>query len=457
MSPKVNISAGDIISCVFGKFPQNGAMTINMNDDHVITIQQIREFSKLNKESARFAAQDKAERNKWIAKTLDKFAYFTLRKKDKAAVKNYIKKLTGLSKAQIKRLIAKKRKTGAIIFNQNKHHRFAGKYDAKDISLLAKTDNLHHRMSGPATKKIMERESGIFKNPEYENIAQISVSHLYNLRGRRQYQTHSLTIGKTNPVKILIGQRMKPDNLGMPGFLRVDTVHQGDLDKEKGVYHINIIDEVAQWQIVGCVEKISDFYLLPLLEYMLECFPFVIINFHSDNGSEYINRQVARMLNRLMIKQTKSRAYKHNDNALAEGKNCIIRDNIGYRFIGKEYAPAIQEFNEKFFNVYLNFHRPCAFPKIVVDKKGKERKTYPQELYQTPYEKLKSLPNAQKYLKPGVSFEKLDKIAYAESDNEFAGKMQLAKDKLFESFKGQKLQFPRFFLEAREANLGLIS
>lgn len=428
-----------------------------MNDDHIVTIEQIREFSKLNKEGARFAAQSKAERNTWIAKTLDKFGYFKLRKKDKAAVKNYIKKFTGLSKAQIKRLIAMKRKTGVIIFDQSKRRRFARKYNAEDVSLLAKTDNLHNRMSGPAIKTIMGRESGVFKKTEYENIAAISVSHLYNLRGRRQYQTASLTVQKTNPTKVLIGQRMKPDNLGMPGFLRVDTVHQGDMEKEKGVYHINIVDEITQWQIIGCVSRISDFYLLPLLEYMLECFPFVIINFHSDNGSEYINRQVARMLNRLMIKQTKSRAYKHNDNGLAEGKNCIIRNNIGYLFIGKEYAPAIQEFDEKFFNVYLNFHRPCAFPKIVVDKKGKERKTYPQELYQTPYEKLKSLPNAKKYLKPGVSFEELDKIAYAESDNEFAEKMQNAKDKLFEIFKGQKLQFPRFFLEAREANLGLIS
>ena len=416
-----------------------------MNDDHAITIQQIREFSKLNKESARFAAQDKAERNKWIAKTLDKFAYFTLRKKDKAAVKNYIKKLTGLSKAQIKRLIAKKRKTGAIIFNQNKHHRFAGKYDAKDISLLAKTDNLHHRMSGPATKKIMERESGIFKNPEYENIAQISVSHLYNLRGRRQYQTHSLTIGKTNPVKVLIGQRMKPDNLGMPGFLRVDTVHQGDLDKEKGVYHINIVDEVTQWEIIGCVEKISELYLLPLLVDLLEQFPFVIINFHSDNGSEYINKKAAKMLNKMMIRQTKSRARQHNDNALAEGKNNgSIRKNIGYRFIGKEYAPVINDFYKEFFNPYLNYHRPCGYATITIDEKGKEKKKY--DTYQMPYERLKSLPDAGKYLKPGITFSMLDKIAYTQSDNEFGQKMQSKKVELFNSFKTSKLQFPTIFL-----------
>ncbi|HNR81776.1 MAG TPA: integrase, partial [Candidatus Pacearchaeota archaeon] len=284
-----------------------------------------------------------------------------------------------------------------------------------------------------------------FHNKEYENIKDISVSHLYNLRDTRQYISHSLTVGKTNPTKVLIGQRMKPDNLGIPGFLRVDTVHQGDLDKEKGVYHINIVDEATQWEIIGCVEKISEEYLLPPLAALLEQFPFLIINFHSDNGSEYINKQVAQMLNKMLIKQTKSRARRHNDNALAEGKNnCSIRKNMGYRFIGKEYAPAINAFYKEFFNPYLNYHRPCGYATITTDKKGKEKKKY--DTYQMPYEKLKSLPDAEKYLKPGITFSMLDRIAYAQSDNEFGQKMQDKKVELFNGFKTSKLQFPTIFL-----------
>jgi transposase InsO family protein len=217
------------------------------------------------------------------------------------------------------------------------------------------------------------------------------------------------------------------------------------LDKEKGVYHINIVDEVTQWEIIGCVEKISEEYLLPLLAALLEQFPFLIINFHSDNGSEFINRQVAEMLNRMMIKQTKSRARRHNDNALAEGKNnCSIRKNIGYRFIGKEYAPIINKFYKEFFNPYLNYHRPCGYATITTDKKGKEKKKY--DTYQMPYERLKSLPAAEKYLKPGITFSMLDEIAYAQSDNEFGQKMQDKKVELFNSFKTSKLQFPTIFL-----------
>jgi hypothetical protein len=69
----------------------------------------------------------------------------------------------------------------------------------------------------------------------------------------------------------------------------VDTVHQGDRENTKGVYHINAVDEVTQWQVVGAVAHIGEAWLMPVLEAMLEQFPFVIRGFHSDNGSEFIN------------------------------------------------------------------------------------------------------------------------------------------------------------------------
>lgn len=452
MSPK---RATSTTHCASAKFPQNGAMTINMNDDNIVTIAQLREFSKLNNEGAKFDACGRTERNSWIAKTLDKFGYFKLTKKDKSAVKKYIQKFTGLSKSQLKKLIAKKKKTGVIIFDARLRHKFEKIYKPADIALLIKTDNLHNRMAGPATKEIMAREYGIFHKKEYKTISGISVSHLYNLRGLRQYVSQSHTFIKTNATKVLIGQRMKPDNLGIPGFLRVDTVHQGDLEKEKGVYHINIVDEVTQWEVVGCIQRISEQYLLPLLAELLDQFPFVIINFHSDNGSEFINKNVAQLLNKLLIRQTKSRARQHNDNAIVESKNCcIIRKNIGYRFIAKEYAPAFNDFYKNSFNPYLNFHRPCGYPTTAVNRKGKQTKKY--DIYMTPYARFKSLPNAEKYLKPGITFVQLDSFALSQSDNEFAQIMQDAKDKLFSSFNSQKLQFPKFFLEARETHLGLI-
>lgn len=139
-------------------------------------------------------------------------------------------------------------------------------------------------------------------------IKDISVSHIYNLREKRQFVSASLTCTKTQAVSTPIGIRKKPDPQGKPGSIHVDSVHQGDRDGEKGVYHINLVDEVAQWEIVGTVEKISEQYLEPLLEALIAQFPFRIFNFHSDNGSEYINRVVAELLNKLLILQTKSQS-----------------------------------------------------------------------------------------------------------------------------------------------------
>lgn len=415
-----------------------------MQDDNVVSISQLKEFSKLNSEGTKFVAKDKKERNLWIENVLAKFRYFSCRKRDKIIIKNYIARMTGLSKTRVKRLISRKKKFGRISPYEIHRHRFERKYYPTDIALLLKTDNLHERMSGPAIKEILEREYNIFKKIEYRNISKISAAHIYNLRKTRQYVSHSLTVKKTNPVRILIGKRAKPDNQGKPGFLRVDTVHQGDMEKEKGVYHINIVDEVTQWEIIGCVERISEEYLKPLLEDLLEQFPFTIINFHSDNGSEYINKVVAKLLNKLLISQTKCRPRHSNDNGLVEGKNnYIIRKHIGYRFIDKGYAENFNRFYKEYFNVYLNYHRPCGYAAITIDKRGKQKKKY--DIYQTPYAKLKSLKRAKKYLKKGITFDNLDKVAFAKSDNEFAEILQKEKGKLFNSFNNKKLQFPTVF------------
>ena len=155
---------------------------------------------------------------------------------------------------------------------------------------------------------------------------QISVPHLYNLRHSLRYGKQAAAFEVTRPSPISIGERRKPEPQGRPGFLRVGTVHQGDWEGGKGVYHINAVDTVTQWQVVGCAGKISEQYLIPVLEAMLHQFPFPILGFHAGNGSEYFNHTVAWLLDKLQAEFTKSRACRSQDNALVEGKNgAIIR------------------------------------------------------------------------------------------------------------------------------------
>lgn len=404
-----------------------------------LCIQSIREMESFLQGSRKvdFSIKHQKDKYEFINGTLTKLRYKQAKKKDKGVILKYLKKITGYSNVQMKRLVKEWKSVGLKPCGRKRNgSSFERKYKAEDIALLIKTDIAHKTINGNATKEILKRECGKFGRKEYENISSISVSHSYNIRNKSQVYLSSEAIrySKTNPVNANIGERRKPEPNGKPGFLRVDTVHQGDLNGEKGVYHINIIDEVTQWEIVGCVEAISEYFLEELLADLIKQFPFKIINFHSDNGSEYINKVVAKLLNKLIIKQTKSRSRHCNDNALAECKNAVsLRKHMGRNHIKKEHAPKINDFYSKYFNIYLNYHHPCGFAEDFVDSKGKIRKKY--NIYLTPYDKFRSLKKPGQYLKDGITFEKLDEIAYAESDNECADKMKNAKELLFKSFR----------------------
>jgi len=404
-------------------------MMIIMDDTQVTTVEQIRDVLADSRAIA-FKATARRERYAWVEEVLKRFCYFKLNRGGKGLVKSYLARLSGFSRAQLTRLVTICLLEGALRPSKARRNCFHVKYTAVDKELLAQTDNAHGRISGPATKAILQRQYAVFDDKRFARLQEISVAHIYRLRTSKAYQKLAQTFAKTRGVSIAIGVRRKPNPRGRPGYIRVDTVHQGDLNGKKGVYHINLVDEVTQWEIVLCVEAISEAYLEPALEAALALFPFLVVNFHSDNGSEFINGVVAKLLSKLLVEQTKSRSGRTNDNALVEGKNgAIIRKHMGYSHIERQYAPIIDQFYREHFDWYLNFHRPCAFATVTVDEKGRRHKKY--ETYQTPYERLKSLPKFEKHLRKGVTLEALDKIASAQSDNECAAEMQAAKDRLF--------------------------
>jgi len=408
------------------------AMHIIMNDANVVSVAQLRELLKFTNR-VEFKSSSKEETYQWVEEALGRFRYFSLRsKKEKTVVLSYLKQMTGLSRGHVKKLVKRKKRNGKILRITSTRHFFPKVYGTDDIARLIETDNAHGRMSGEATKQIMSRQYTVYGDRRFERIRHISVSHLYNLRGARQYESHALYIEKTRATTVPIGIRRKPQPNGKPGYIRVDSVHQGDWDKEKGVYHINLVDEVTQWEVVGCVEGISEQFLEPLLEALLDLFPFRILNFHSDNGSEYVNYVVAKLLAKLTIEQTKSRARRTNDNALVEGKNAaVIRKYMGYAYIPGKYAVLINRFYREHMDDYLDFHRPCGFATVKIDRRGKEKKKY--DTYLTPFEKLKRIPDVETYLKPDVTIETLEAAARKESDNACAERLQNAKRILLET------------------------
>ena len=396
-------------------------------------------------EELAFQGQGRKEIYAWIQVILRQRKYGECGRSDKGLIRRFLSKMSGLSVPQITRLIRQHGRQGEIAVRPGKRRRFPTKYTAQDVTLLAEVDRAHQRLSGPATRCILQRELQIFRRQPFQRLAGLSVSHLYNLRRSAAYRRQAAEFDWTKPVTISIAERRRPDPRGQPGYLRVDTVHQGDWEGEKGVYHINAVDAVTQWEIVGCTAKISEFYLLPVLEAMLHQLPFRLLGFHADNGSEYINHTVANLLNKLLAEFTKSRPYKTQDNALVEGKNgAVIRKHMGWGHIAAGHAEAVQKFYTAYFNPYLNFHRPCGFATITTAANGKRKRIYKPAHYATPYQKFQSLPQAATFLKPHVSFAQLDRLAAAMSDTECAHKMSAAKAALLRKVKLESPFPPRF-------------
>ena len=395
---------------------------------------QVRAFVSGN-EPISFTLENRHAAYDWMADTLRQFGYARCKRSEKGMLRRYLCKVTGFSRAQVARCIKQFTAGGGAIRDRRRAPAvpFVRRYTAEDIRLLAEMDALHGTLSGTTTRKLCERAFKVHGDTRFERLASISNGHLYNLRSHKTYQAKRGSFDKTRPAKVNIGERRKPFPNGCPGYLRVDSVHQGDLDGIKGVYLINAVDEVTQCQAVFAVEHISEAYLLPVLEAMMDAFPFVILGFHSDNGSEYINHQVAKLLKKLLIEQTKSRQRKTNDNALAESKNAsTVRKYLGYSHIPQHYASQVNTFTVEVLSPYLNFHRPCHFPTEYTDKKGRIRKRYHYQDMMTPYEKFRSLPEAESYLKKGTTLKKLDAIAAECSDNDAAQRLNEARTKLFQ-------------------------
>ena len=410
-------------------------MVIDMNEQELNTVAQLRAFLTGTQEVHFEPIGKQSKRYEFIAAVVKRLRYGRLLRPEKVIVMRYLEGTTGYSRAQLNRLVRRARAGKTLVKRYTAPKKgFARKFTVADVALLAQTDALHGTLSGPATKCLMQRAVAVFGDARYERLADISVAHLYNLRRRSGYETKRRHWTKTRGHGVPIAARRAPSPDNRAGFIRIDSVHQGDQDGVKGVYHINAVDCVTQFEIVSTCERISEAFLLPVIEALLESFPFRILGFHADNGSEYINHTVAALLEKLRVEFTKSRPRHSNDNGLAETKNgAIVRKHFGYSHIPQHWAGEVNAFCQDFLNPYVNYHRPCFFAEIVTDEKGKTRRKYRLKDMMTPYEKLKSLPNAKAFLKPGTTFEQLEKTATAHSDNESAERVNEARKKLFQS------------------------
>lgn len=411
-------------------------MVIDMNEAQVRTVEQVRQVLEGTQALEFRAAQDDEGRYRWIDAVLWRLDYRVLRRADRGAVLAYVQRLSGYSRAQVTRLVSRWVAGQPLAKNYRApEHAFARRYTPADIALLAEVDRAMGTLSGPATACVLRRQRDVFGDARFARLGSISVAHLYNLRKAAGYREQRVVLNKTSGDKAAtIGVRKAPAPEGRPGFVRIDSVHQGDFDGIKGLYHINAVDCVTQWEIVASVQTISEVHLLPVIEQMLEQFPFEILGFHADNGSEYVNHRVAKLLDKLRVEFTRSRPRTSNDNALAETKNgAVVRKVFGYGHIPQRHATRFNTFCVEYLNPFLNFHRPCLFATDEPDPKkpGRTKRVYRPRDAMTPLDKLASLPEAHKHLREGITFEHLHELARALTDVQAAEELNEARAALF--------------------------
>lgn len=182
-------------------------------------------------------------------RTLRQQDYGRLKRGGKGLVRRYIAKMSGLSRARAARLIRCYQQGGAVQPRVYQWRRLANRYTRADVEVPAAVDEAHETLSGPATQKILQRAWHEFQDARCERLARLSGAHLYRLRKSGTYRHRRVAYQPTRPTQVAIGERRKPDPQGRPGYLRVDTMHQGDLDGVKGLYHINAVDEVTHLRV----------------------------------------------------------------------------------------------------------------------------------------------------------------------------------------------------------------
>ena len=411
-------------------------MVIDMNESQVRTLEQVRQVLQGTQALQFRRPDDEAGRYGWIDAVLRRFAYRSRGRADRGLLRAYVQRFSGYSRAQVTRLVGRW-VAGRPLVKQYcaPAQAFARRYTAADVVLLAEVDRAMDTLSGPATVCVLRRQRDVFGDARFARLGSISVAHLYNLRHGAGYREQRVVLTKTRGDKAaVIGVRKAPAPEGRPGFVRIDSVHQGDFDGIKGLYHINAVDCVTQWQIVASVHTIAETHLLPVIEQMLEQFPFEILGFHADNGSEYVNHRVARLLDKLRVEFTRSRPRNSNDNALAETKNgAVVRKVFGYEHIPQRHAARFNTFCVEYLNPFLNFHRPRLFATEVADPKrpGRIKRVYRPRDAMTPLDKLASLPEAQSYLRQGITLEHLYQLARALTDVQAAEELNEARAALF--------------------------
>src|SRR5215208_934360 len=176
---------------------------IVMEGSHRLNIEQMSSFLVASSE-LEMAVASRDEARQIVTQVLSAQQYWSLRKKAKGIVRQYLMRTTGYGRAQITRWIEEYRQHGELGSRRRGGRRFPTRYTNRDIELLAAMDSAHLGLSGPAVGRLLYRAWAVYGDSEYQRLAGISVSHIYNLRAREAYRKYRAVYRATQSSTVAI-------------------------------------------------------------------------------------------------------------------------------------------------------------------------------------------------------------------------------------------------------------
>lgn len=200
-------------------------------------------------------------------------------------------------------------------------------------------------------------------------------------------------ISTTKPAKLLrnsIQIRTVADERDtLPGAIEADTVaHCGPTLRGEFARTLTMTDMVTGWTENRSVRNNAAVWITAAVDQLTESFPFPVRTFDSDNGSEFINHQVAGWLQARDIAQTRSRPYHKNDQATVESKNNHVVRRYGFHW--RYDTPTELDLLNQLWDLVslkLNFFTPTKKPvDYVTTADGRRRRRYDQP--KTPWQRV---------------------------------------------------------------------
>lgn len=327
-----------------------------------------------------------SERRKYIHKIWGRYRDST--KQEKSQLLDEAVKVTGLHRKSVLRILNGRLSRKPRAKNRGKTY---GPIVADAVRKIAKSldyacaERLKPNLVWMA--ELLQNHGELRLNDDLkQKLTTISVSTIKRLVKSPEHRLDKIAFRKATSkpnsrLKAKIPIKRIPWDTCMPGHFEIDTVHHcGDNVQGIYVHTLQLLDVASGWSEIVPVYGNSFAAMKDGFDYLLARLPFPVLEFHPDNGSEFINQLLLKYWKDLApnLDITRSKPYRKNDNRFVEeNNNSLIRAYVGSsRFDSAPQLEALRELEELLW-LYHNCFLPCMrLQEKTISAEGKPRRSF---------------------------------------------------------------------------------